>query len=102
MLRLPRKLHFFWTASGLILLLIACSTRDQTDVSTDALALVTEEQTLAVADSQAELNMSSLTDLAVPAQESADECLICHTDKQSLIDAAAPEVVVESESEGEG
>lgn len=31
-----------------------------------------------------------------------DTCMDCHSDKQRLIDTAKPEVVVESESSGEG
>lgn len=43
----------------------------------------------------------------IPPTEAAivlpsDNCLTCHTDKQKLIDTAAPVVVVESENQGEG
>jgi hypothetical protein len=34
--------------------------------------------------------------------EDPNQCLICHTDKQTLMDTADPVVVVESESSGEG
>lgn len=34
--------------------------------------------------------------------EIIDECFLCHTDKQALIDSAKPAVVLESENSGEG
>lgn len=38
----------------------------------------------------------------IPETPQPDECLLCHLDKQRLIDTADPEVEVVSESEGEG
>jgi len=36
------------------------------------------------------------------ASDNNDQCLLCHSDKQTLIDTANPVVVLESESSGEG
>ena len=56
-------------------------------------------------DAAEETPSESETVEEVPAAMSPDvseQCLDCHTDKQRLIDTAAPEVAVESENEGEG
>jgi hypothetical protein len=43
------------------------------------------------------------TDVPVPTEVPvADQCVACHADHDLLVDTAAPVMVVESESEGEG
>ncbi|KAA3643536.1 MAG: hypothetical protein DWQ07_23810 [Chloroflexi bacterium] len=42
------------------------------------------------------------TDDPVGEVQSTDECIVCHTDKQMLIDTAEPEVDLHSENEGAG
>jgi hypothetical protein len=42
------------------------------------------------------------TELPVAEPEAVNECLVCHTDKEMLIEMAAPEEVVIRESEGVG
>jgi len=42
------------------------------------------------------------TDLMASEEVAISDCLVCHTDKQMLIDTAKPEEEVVSESEGEG
>lgn len=54
----------------------------------------TEEASVAPTEAPVE------TEVAV--EETVDQCVECHTDRDQLIDTAAPEVEVEEESEGAG
>ena len=67
------------------LLLSACGTRQVT-----------------ATPSPTEVEMPVETEAVAEVQPEADECFACHTDKQRLIDTAAPVVEAEGESKGVG
>ncbi len=79
------KSKFLSTLIIAVFLLSACGTR-QTTATPSPTEAETPVETEAVAEIQPE----------------ADECLACHTDKQRLIDTAAPVVEAEGESKGVG
>jgi uncharacterized lipoprotein YajG len=69
-----------------LFMLNACTSKSSTETAVATEDLTVEATASAVASS-------------TPA---TDECLKCHTDKQHLIDTAAPVVAAESESKGVG
>lgn len=106
MAKKPRKLtskvqyYHLLILGGLILAAaVSCRASDQDLRAAPELEL-TETATFALESPQA----TSPTEMAVVESEpeEVDQCLVCHTDKQSLIDTADPVVVVESEDSGEG
>ena len=55
----------------------------------------------AVAESES-MDEETSTEDPVAEVQSPDECILCHTDKQMLIDTAKPEEEVVEENEGAG
>jgi hypothetical protein len=78
------KSKFLSTLIIAVFLLSACGTR----------------QTAAPSPTETEIPVE--TEAVAEVQPKADECLTCHTDKQRLIDTAAPVVEAEAESKGVG
>lgn len=61
------------------------------------------EPTPTAADAEGEDDSEvSLAPLTEDEQGEVNQCLVCHTDQEKLVDTAAPVVDVESESSGEG
>ncbi len=79
------------------------------DISTEGQeeVLVSEEHNQEIGSQESDSSTSetdqpgSETPVAV-VPDPVDECVVCHADKQSLIDTAKPIEPVESENEGEG
>jgi cytochrome c553 len=89
---MKNRLLLIWIATLVILGLAACSPAAQPAEATEMAA---EIQTAA--------ETAPATEEAAPVEETrADACVDCHTDKDRLIETAAPEVVEEKESKGAG
>jgi hypothetical protein len=92
------------TATAVLLLLClvwlgGCSGQEpQVGVIPAGEVALVDEEALAPAPTEA----AALPEQSDAEDEDVDECLRCHTDRQMLIETAAPEEVVISENEGEG
>ena len=89
------------------MMLTACSPADPTpEASVPEPAVVAASPTTAPSATSVPTETTvpaTPTDVPTPTEEPvADQCVACHIDKEQLVDTAAPVVVVESESEGEG
>lgn len=82
------KFKIILLISVVTLALAACSAKQPTETAT-------ETEPTAAATEEA-------TPVAVASAVPDTECLNCHTDKQHLIDTAAPVVEAEGESKGVG
>jgi len=96
-----------WTIAllvGLMLIMSGCTSRP------DSVPTATAEDQPEAVVTPVEPTPSGMDDEDADQGQQADEveqqesnqCLICHTDQQTLIDTADPEPVVEEESTGEG
>jgi hypothetical protein len=81
------KFKLILLISAVTLALAACSAKPPTEAATEAESAPATEEA---------------TPVAVASAVPDTECLNCHTDKQHLIDTAAPVVEAESESKGVG
>jgi mono/diheme cytochrome c family protein len=89
---MKNRLILFWIAALMLIGLAACAPAAQPVEATEVVAV-----------SQPAPETAPVTEEAVPAEEmGADACVDCHTDKDMLIETAAPVVEEEKESSGAG
>lgn len=96
--KIPSKFRFatllFWV--GLLLIGAVSCQAEQTQLP------VAETATEEVAEPAATDEIVEIAESEEPEEPPQDQCLVCHTDQQTLMDTAAPLVVQETESSGEG
>jgi hypothetical protein len=78
---------------------VSCRASGQNAEATPELEL-TEAAVSAADTSRVTQAVEIAADEAEPEQ--VDQCLVCHTDQQALMDTADPVIVIESENSGEG
>ncbi len=89
---MKNRLILLWIAALMLIGLAACTPAAQTVEATEEAAV-----------SQPAPEAVPATEEAAPVEETgADACVDCHTDKDRLIDTAAPVVEEEKESKGAG
>lgn len=93
------KLFFILFSFFLVSSLISCgqsSNNNEIEASDNSTSDVVAD------NNNTSLNEANQGEEADEITESVSNCIECHSDKQSLIDNAKPEVVAESENEGVG
>ena len=81
----------------LILLAVSCQSSDP-EVTVEP----TQEQEEVLESPEPTVTESEEMASSEDESEPADQCLVCHTDQDTLMDTADPVVDLESESSGEG
>ncbi len=89
---------------GIIFLILALAVVFSSCQSEPALEPVSTTESVSVGASVVPTAQTPLDDAVQVVQDprSGNECLVCHSDQQALIDSAKPQVVVASENSGEG
>jgi hypothetical protein len=77
-------------------------TASQTELPAETAAVVVAKITVVSTVVEAEAPTEAPTQTESAPNKVVDQCVKCHTDKEQLIDTAAPEVEVVKESEGAG